>query len=176
MTEENELQAPEREPGRPSEAELRRTASYQKHRLVVVGSFLVAIVICGFSFGPLGEALGAVATSIFDSMVASGTAGKSAGLSIMLGANAAGFVFALLMSLFIGPRVPSGFPHVVIGIIVPLTLASMQATLFSLTDGAGGLENTEFARWSFVVMFVLTLVTVEAGVTIGRRRLEKREA
>lgn len=161
-------------PVQMSERQLRQTAVYQKHRLAVVGTFFIAVVIAGLSFSPLGEALGGVAAGLYDSMVAAGTAGKSAGLAIMLGADAAGFVLVLLISLFVGPRVPSGFPHVVLGIIIPLTLATMQATLFSLTGGAGGLEQTEFARWSFVAMFVITLVTAEAGVTLGRRRLEKR--
>ncbi|MDZ4655033.1 MAG: hypothetical protein U1F44_04070 [Coriobacteriia bacterium] len=174
MTDATEIETPAVEEMQLTEGQLRRSASYQKHRLAVASAFLVAIVTCGVSFKPLGEALGKLGTTLFDSMVAGGTSGSSAGLAILLGAHAIGLVLVILLSLFIGPRVPSGFPHVVLGIIVPLSLATMQATLFRLTDGAGGLVDTEFARWSFVAMFIITLIVAEAGVVIGRRRLEKR--
>lgn len=176
MTDVTDTDAPETNQAELSQGQLRRSAAYQKHRLVVVIAFLVAILACGFGFKPLGEALGSVGASLFDSLVAGGTGAQSAGLTVMLGANGIGFVFVLLVSLFIGPRVPSGFPHVVLGIIVPLSLATMQSTMFALTDGAGGLVDTQFARWSFVAIFVITLIAAETGVSIGRRWLEKREA
>ncbi|MDO9557907.1 MAG: hypothetical protein Q7J82_10095 [Coriobacteriia bacterium] len=175
MVDATEVEAPERESLRLSESQLRRSAAYQKHRLAVAGVFIVATVICGFSFEPLGHALGVLATGLYDSMMAGGTSGNAAGLAIMLGANAIGFIIVLLLSFFVGPRVPSGLPHVVLGILVPLSLATMQAELFRQTGGASGLADTEFARWSFVAMFLITLVTAEISVIIGRRRLEKRE-
>jgi hypothetical protein len=174
MTEETSTPISESDPLELQEAQLRRSAAYQKHRLVVVSAFLVAIVACGLGFKPLGEALGRLGANVFDSLVTGGTSAGSAGLAVLLGANAIGFVVVLLLSLFFGPRVPSGFPHVVLGITVPLSLATMQATMLRLTDGAGGLGETEFARWSFVAMFLITLAAAETGVTIGRRWLEKR--
>ncbi len=52
----------------------------------------------------------------------------------------------------------------------------MQPPFFEATYGAGGLADSQFARWSFVAVFVFTILGVESGVSAGRRLLEKRAA
>ncbi len=174
MSQGSESPAQEVEYARPDEAALRQSAAYRRQRLPVMALFLVGVVICAFGFRPLGQALGALGASVYDAMVAGGVAQMSAGLAILLVADGVGFLLVLLLSLFGGPRVPSGFPHIVLGILIPLTLAVMQAEMFTRTGGAGGLADTEFARWSFVVMFLVTIATAEGGVAMGRHRLERR--
>ncbi|GAB4291516.1 MAG: hypothetical protein Kow0067_18150 [Coriobacteriia bacterium] len=158
----------------PVENELRRDAGYRRHRRVVVGFFILAIAIAAFGFQPLGEFLAGVGADIWARLVGSGTSPTAAGYTVLLATDAIAFVLVLLLAFFVGPRVPSGFLHVFLGILVPLSLSAMQPPFFEATYGAGGLADSQFARWSFVAVFVFTILGVETGVSAGRRLLEKR--
>ncbi|MBN1193199.1 MAG: hypothetical protein JXA36_05880 [Coriobacteriia bacterium] len=137
-------------------------------------TIVIAALVAIFGFKPAGEALAASAHSMYTSLVAGGTDPTAAALVQLLGADAVGFILALVVSLVGGVRLPSGLLHVFFALFVPLTLATMQQSFFGLAGDVGGLADS-FGTYNFIAMFAVSLAAVQIGVSIARTRFEARE-
>jgi len=144
-------------------------------RLAAVIPFAVVVAVGLFGFGYAGGWLGELAHGIYNGLVESGTAPRTAALAVLLGADALAATVVLAVSLVWGDRLPSGLPHVAFGVFLPLTLAATQARFFELAGSVGGLADS-FGAYNFAAMFLLTIVVTETGVTLSRRRAERRIA
>jgi hypothetical protein len=144
-------------------------------KLGVIFAFVVALAAVFIGFAPAGGALGEWAYDVYTSAVAGGTAPRLAALAPMLGADAAGFVLTLLVSLAGGVHLPSGLPHVFFALLVPLTLGAMQVRFFELAGNPGGLADS-FGTYNFVAMFLISIAAAQLGVYVARRRFEGRSS
>ncbi|HAL29607.1 MAG TPA: hypothetical protein DCP20_02680 [Coriobacteriia bacterium] len=144
-------------------------------RLGAIVPFILVIVVVFLGFaavgGPLGEAAYDMALSFADgASIQQGDA-----LTVLIGIDVVAVIGAFVISLLAGTSVPSGLPHVALGLFVPLTLAAGQARFFELAGDIGGLADA-FGGYNFAAMLVLTIAAAEAGVTLARRRSERRTA
>lgn len=145
------------------------------HRLGTILAFIVAIAIVFVSFAAIGGVSGESAYDLYISLTDGGTAPLAAALIPLLGADLIGLILAFVVSLAGGVRLPSGLPHVFFALFVPLTLGALQLRFFELAGNAGGLKDS-FGAYNFAGMFIASVVAVQIGVHLARRRFETQGA
>ena len=144
-------------------------------RLGTILAFVAAIAVVFVSFAAIGGVLGESAYDTYISLTDGGTAPLAAALTPLLGADMIGLVLAFAVSFAGGVRLPSGLPHVFFALFVPLTLGAMQLRFFELAGNAGGLQDS-FGAYNFAGIFIASVVAVQVGVHLARRRFESQGA
>lgn len=139
-------------------------------RAALVPLFIAIVVLVFVTFAPAGAWL---AERAYDYHVAHPGGSGLAPVAPLLAADAAGLAAALVVSLAGGAWLPSGLPHVFFALFLPLTLAAAQARYFELTGPLGTLGE-RFGAYNFPLVFVLTIVLVQVGVSLARARDTRR--
>ncbi len=142
-------------------------------RLGVLPPFLLAIAATFLGFGFVGGWLGELAEGIARSSAGAGQIARGDALPVLLALDGIALAVTFAVSYLGGVSLPSGLPHVAFGLFFPLTLAAAQARFFELAGDVSGLGDS-FGGYNFAAVFVLVIVAAEAGVTLARRRHERR--
>lgn len=137
--------------------------------------FLIAIAATFFGFGFAGGWLGELAESIARSMAEGGAITRGDALPVLFGLDAVALAITFGVSYLGGVSLPSGLPHVAFALFFPLTLAAAQARFFELAGSVDGLSDA-FGGYNFAAIFALVIMAAELGVTLARRRHERRQA
>jgi len=144
-------------------------------RLGAIVPFIIVTVAVFLGFAAVGGPLGEAAYGTAESLARGSSVDQGDALMGRIGMDALAIIAAFVISVLAGTSVPSGLPHVAFGLSVPLTSAAAQARFFELAGDTGGLADT-FGGYNFAAMLVLAIAAAEAGVTIARRRSERRTA
>ncbi|MBN2247652.1 MAG: hypothetical protein JW733_03045 [Coriobacteriia bacterium] len=141
-------------------------------RLGALVPFVIAIAVTFLTFSAIGGWLGEFTEGLARAAAGGGPVTRGDALPILLVLDALALAVTFAISYLGGVSLPSGLPHVALGLFFPLTLAATQARFFELVGDLNGLGDA-FGGYNFAAVFLLVIVVAQIGVTLARRNHER---